>query len=95
MQFAITSDVHLNNKDNKAKYNSLQNIINQMRKDKITNLIIAGNLFDKVISDYSKFEKFCMKNKDIKFILFPVIMMKIYHKQRLLRIILLFIMKQP
>jgi DNA repair exonuclease SbcCD nuclease subunit len=71
MLFAVTSDIHLNNKDDNVKYNSLQDIINQIKKEQINNLIIAGDLFDKDILDYSNFEKFCKKNKDVKFIIIP------------------------
>lgn len=69
MQIAITSDLHLRSQsETPHRFKALQNILDQMIGGEITELLIAGDLFDKDASNYSDFEKLISddKYKDIQ-----------------------------
>lgn len=60
MNVAITADVHLSaGEDHPERYSALVNILDSLVKQDIETLIIAGDLFDKDCSNYSRFEEIC------------------------------------
>ena len=74
MKIAITADVHLKSqKEHPERYNALKNIFDQMVKDGINTLIIAGDTFDTTSHDYITLENFCRTNKpeSIKLLIIP------------------------
>ena len=72
MNVAITADVHLSAGDNHPeRYNALVNILDSLVKQDINTLIIAGDLFDKDCSDYSRFEEVCRQYPQISIHIIP------------------------
>ncbi|NOQ23562.1 MAG: hypothetical protein GQ565_13065 [Candidatus Aegiribacteria sp.] len=66
MNVAITADVHLSAGGNHPeRYSALVNIFDSLVKQDIKTLIIAGDLFDKDCSSYSRFEEVCRKYPQI------------------------------
>jgi len=66
MKVAITSDVHLKNySESPERYNALEKIFEKIRQEGVTELIIAGDLFEKDYDNYSDFDKLCKKYKDV------------------------------
>ncbi len=64
MKLAITADLHLTSKQkHPERFNAFENILKQLRSLNIDRLIIAGDLFDKNISNYSEFEKYFKKSE--------------------------------
>ena len=73
MKIAITADLHLTTRqESPERYQALENILEQMIKDRIDTLIIAGDLFHETSRNYSEFEKLC-KSTRYKHIQFHVI----------------------
>lgn len=72
MKVAITADCHLTTRKEKAeRFNSLENILENLRKGGISTLIIAGDLFDKSVSNYNDFDSLCNKYREINFKIIP------------------------
>jgi len=74
MKIAITADIHLKtNKEYPERFNALKNILDQLLKERIENLIIAGDLFDIESQNYSVFDELCREKKysDINFYIIP------------------------
>lgn len=72
MKIAITADIHLAQKsDFPERYNALENILEQVETDKIENLIVAGDLFDRDFQNYSEFESLCKKHPKIQLHVIP------------------------
>ncbi|OGO20729.1 MAG: hypothetical protein A2Z14_01190, partial [Chloroflexi bacterium RBG_16_48_8] len=74
MKIAITADLHLTSKaDHPERYNALSNILDQMLEAHVYNLMIAGDLFDTSLKNFSDFEELCTqkKYKDIRFSIIP------------------------
>lgn len=72
MNVAITADVHLSAGDNHPeRYNALVNILDSLAAQNIEILIIAGDLFDKDCSNYSRFEDICRKYPQIDIHIIP------------------------
>lgn len=64
MKIVITADLHLTARgDHPERYNALENILSQMREMGIMNIIVAGDLFDKSLQDYSEFEALTRKRE--------------------------------
>jgi len=64
MKIAITADIHLKtDKEYPERYNALRNILDQLLEENITNLIIAGDLFDTKSQNYSIFDELCKQEK--------------------------------
>ena len=70
MQIAITGDVHLNEK-NVERLKNLERIFEDLRKQNIKNLIIAGDLFDKGYNGNNTFDTLSKKFPDITIRLLP------------------------
>jgi exonuclease SbcD len=72
MKVAITADVHLKTKNEAPeRFNSLQNIFQQIKERQINNLIIAGDLFDKEFYNYSEFDLLCKEFSEINVYVIP------------------------
>jgi DNA repair exonuclease SbcCD nuclease subunit len=72
MQIAVTADVHLRSEgEHPERYRALENIFEQMHSDNMEILVIAGDLFDKDIRDYSEFERLCKNYHDIQLHIIP------------------------
>ena len=80
MKIAVTADNHLTaGNEHPKRLNALKNIIEQMNPDDrgqeesepIENLIIAGDLFDKSLQNYSVFEEVSNENQDVQFHIIP------------------------
>lgn len=70
MKIAITADLHL--KTNQIeRFGAFFNILQNIKKRNIKELIIAGDLFDKETNDFTEFEKICSKFKDINIFIIP------------------------
>jgi DNA repair protein SbcD/Mre11 len=74
MLVAVTADLHLApRREHPERYLALENILSTMRDGDITDLIIAGDLFDQEIRNVSDFEAVCRDplNRSIRFHLLP------------------------
>jgi len=66
LKIAVTADVHLTTReDQPARFNALANIFASLADLKIDQLIIAGDLFNKDIRNYSEFETLCKEHPDL------------------------------
>ena len=64
MKIAITADCHLTTiEDHPERYQAFENILDQLVKRNIEVLIVAGDLFDKGMTNYADFEGICRKKK--------------------------------
>lgn len=62
MKVVLTADLHLTSRDrNPERFETLDSILSDMRAKDVSTLIIAGDLFDASMQDYSDFEKLCRK----------------------------------
>lgn len=72
MEVAVTADAHLRTREETPfRYAALEDILHQISARDITNLLIAGDLFDRDFQDYSEFEKLCETFKQIQFHIIP------------------------
>ena len=72
MRISVTADVHLRTKaEHHERYNALENIFEQTITEGIENLLVAGDLFDKVLQDYSEFEELCRKFSNLQVHIIP------------------------
>ena len=72
MKIAVTADVHLTTReDNPERFNALANIFNSLADLEIQHLIIAGDLFNKDISNYSQFDELCEQHDQVTVHLIP------------------------
>ena len=72
MKIAVTADVHLRTGgEHPERYVALENILEQTRDIGIKHLIIAGDLFDKELQNYSEFETLCTKYDDLDLYIIP------------------------
>ena len=64
MKIAFTADCHLTKSDNyPQRYQAFENILDQMLERGIEILVVAGDLFDKGMTNYADFDKLCKKQK--------------------------------
>ncbi len=70
MNVAITADVHLT-ANHPERYTALVNILDSLVNKDIQTLIIAGDLFDKDCSSYSRFEEVCSQYPQISIHIIP------------------------
>ena len=74
LKITITADLHLTTRqESPERYLALENILEQMIKDRIDTLVIAGDLFHETSRNYAEFENFCKgsKYKHIQFHVIP------------------------
>ena len=64
MKIAITADCHLTKiEDHPERYQAFENILDQLVERQIKILVVAGDLFDKGMTNYADFDKACWKKK--------------------------------
>jgi DNA repair protein SbcD/Mre11 len=67
MKIAITADVHLRERDETPdRYRAFENVMEQTRAEGISQVIVAGDLFDKEFRNYSDFEELCREYEDLQ-----------------------------
>jgi DNA repair exonuclease SbcCD nuclease subunit len=74
MRIAITADLHLTQPEkHPERFAVLENILAQMRQEKISTIIIAGDLFDSKNSNIAAFESICQRpeNQALRIIILP------------------------
>jgi DNA repair exonuclease SbcCD nuclease subunit len=74
MKIAITADLHLTSKDeHPERYNALRNILDQMLEEHVGHLMIAGDLFETSLKNFSDYEALCTQKryKGIRFSIIP------------------------
>jgi DNA repair protein SbcD/Mre11 len=73
MKIAITADVHLRTgQEYPERYNALKNILDELVREEVRTLIIAGDLFDMGSQNYAVFDELC-RDKEYAGIDFHVI----------------------
>ncbi|GAG23883.1 unnamed protein product, partial [marine sediment metagenome] len=64
MKIAITADCHLTKiEDHPERYQAFENILDQLVERQIEILLVAGDLFDKGMTNYADFDKVCRRKK--------------------------------
>jgi len=74
VKIALSGDFHLTNQElHPERFNALENILAQMKEQRIDTLIIAGDLFDASLRNYSEFESLCKKreHRDLRLCIIP------------------------
>jgi DNA repair exonuclease SbcCD nuclease subunit len=72
LKIAVTADVHLTTREDKPeRFNALEDILGSLEGLGIEHLIIAGDLFNKDISNYSQFDELCEKFDKVTVHLIP------------------------
>lgn len=72
MKVAVTADIHLSgNGEHTERYSALTNILADLAEKKVSTLVIAGDLFDKNCTSYSRFEEICMNFPQISIHVIP------------------------
>ena len=72
MQVAVTADVHLRTQQEyPERYSALDNILAQLASQDIDVLIVAGDLFDAELVDYSDFEDLCGQYPSVQLHIIP------------------------
>ena len=72
MQVAVTADVHLRTQQEyPERYSALDNILAQLASQDIEMLLVAGDLFDADLVDYSDFEQLCGQYPSVQIHIIP------------------------
>lgn len=72
MKIAITADLHLRSRDETPhRYNALENICKYLQENNITDIFIAGDLFDKDFFNYKDFDILCENYYNVHFTIIP------------------------
>ncbi|MEO1999083.1 MAG: metallophosphoesterase [Planctomycetaceae bacterium] len=72
MKIAVTADVHLTTRgQHPERYNALASILERVEELGTSQLIIAGDLFDHNVQDYSEFEELCTKHAGVNIHVIP------------------------
>lgn len=72
MKIAITADLHLTSREkHPERFHALENILEQLHKQNIHTLIIAGDLFDISSESPGEFEELIRKSPDTEVIIIP------------------------
>lgn len=72
MRIAITADNHLADKNKyPERYAALEDILRQVKAEKVKNLFVAGDLFDKEFRNYKEFEALCKKYLQVQLHIVP------------------------
>ncbi len=60
MKIGITADLHLTSRENHPdRSNTFINILQQCKEEKVEQLVIAGDLFDRALANHNEFENIC------------------------------------
>lgn len=70
MKIAITADAHLK-AEHPERYNALENVFEQTVAAGLEDLIIAGDLFNEDMQNYSEFEALCRKHTSLQLHIIP------------------------
>ena len=72
MRIALTADNHLADKKRyPERYNALEDILRKVKAEKVRDLFVAGDLFDKEFRNYKEFEALCKKYPGIQLHIVP------------------------
>jgi DNA repair exonuclease SbcCD nuclease subunit len=72
MRLAVTADVHLRKRDeHPERYNALEYILARLETEGIADLAIAGDLFDKDVSNHAEFEDLCRRHTRVHLHIIP------------------------
>ena len=72
MQVAVTADVHLRTRpEHPERYSALDDILAQLASRDIEMLLVAGDLFDADLVDYSDFEQLCAQYPSVQLHIIP------------------------
>ncbi|MCM8826890.1 MAG: metallophosphoesterase [Candidatus Omnitrophica bacterium] len=72
MKVAITADIHLKTMtETPERFHALENIFQQLKQREISNLFIAGDLFDRESFNYNDLDELCRKYSDIYLTIIP------------------------
>jgi len=72
MKIAVTADVHLTTRgQHPERYNALASILERVEELGTSQLIIAGDLFDHNVQDYSEFEELCRTHERVTIHVIP------------------------
>lgn len=72
VRVAVTADVHLRTgTDYPERLSALRNVLQQATAEDIEHVIVAGDLFDKDLQDYSGFEGLCKDNSELTLHIIP------------------------
>jgi len=74
LKIAITADLHLTSRtQHPERFETLENLLADLRRVEVTTLIIAGDLFDASRQNYAEFEQICRRaeNRDISIVIIP------------------------
>ncbi len=64
LKIALSADFHLTSLElHPERFHALENILSQMKEEQIETLIIAGDLFDASLRNYTEFESLCNKKE--------------------------------
>ncbi|MES0340280.1 MAG: metallophosphoesterase [Anaerolineales bacterium] len=78
MNIAFTADVHLTTRaTHPERFNALEKILAHIRLEGLYTLIIAGDLLDSSLHNYTEFESVVREYKDVHIVIFPEITIRI------------------
>lgn len=67
MRVALTADCHLEDRDrHPERCHALEDMLGSLQEDGISDLLVAGDLFDHRVQSYSAFEEICRGHPDIR-----------------------------
>ncbi|MGB9764871.1 MAG: metallophosphoesterase family protein [Candidatus Saccharicenans sp.] len=72
MKIAITADAHLRSRqETPERYAALENIFVQSEKEKVEQVFILGDLFDRDFNNYHDFDQLCQQHPELKMTVLP------------------------
>ncbi len=72
MKIAFTADLHLkSSREAPGRFRAFENILANIKKEKITELVLAGDVFDSEGSPSNDFERLCISEPAINFHIIP------------------------
>ncbi len=72
MQIAFTADLHLKSaREAPERFKAFKNILETLKKEKISELVLAGDIFDSEGAPAADFERLCISEAKIKFHIIP------------------------
>jgi len=72
LKITVTADVHLRERsETPERYRALENVLEQSRTERISEVIIAGDLFDRELRNYADFEAVCRQYGELQIHVIP------------------------